>query len=91
MADKYLANARIKIGAGVAEPGDDITSDVVGWPTLHSLLASKKIVKVRTSVTVSPNNKTRQKIPTGSDRAVVEVFSTPRTNPPETFRRGTDV
>ena len=91
MADKYIANSRIKIGGSTAEPGDDVTTDVVGWRTLHSLIAANKIVKVRTSVTVSPVNKPKQRIPTGSDRSVAEVYSTPRTQPPETFRRGTDV
>ena len=91
MADKYLANARLKIGGSMVEPGTDVTSSISSWRTLHSLLAAKKIVKVRTTVTVSPTNKTRQKIPTGSDRVAANVKSKPRTQPSEVFRRGTDV
>ncbi len=89
MANKYLANARLKIGATTYEPGDDITSVLPNTRTIHSWLAAKKIVKVRTTITQTTANK--QKIPTGSDRAVTAVWSGPRTQPAEVFRRGTDV
>lgn len=89
MADKYLANARLKIGASTYEVGDDITSVMPAARTIHSWLAAKKIVKVRTTITQRTAN--RQKIKTASDRAVKPVFSTPRTQPNEVFKRGTDV
>lgn len=89
MADKYLANARLKIGGTTYEPGDDITSVLPSVPTIHAWIAANKITKVRTTVVQATGNK--QKIPTGSDRVQAGVYSTPRTQPNETFRRGTDV
>jgi len=89
VADKYLANARIKIGATTYDPGDDITSVLPNARTIHSWLAANKITKVRTTITQRTANK--QKIPTGSDRDQAGVYSGPRTQPNEVFRRGTDV
>jgi len=89
MANKYLANSRIKIGVTTYEPGADITSVIPSTRTMHSWLAAKKIIKVRTTVTQRTANK--QMIPTGSDRLNKNIWSSPRTQPNETFRRGTDV
>lgn len=89
MANKYLANSRIKIGVTTYEPGTDITSVLPNARTIHSWLAAKKIIKVRTTLTQGTKNK--QKIPTGSDRLNKNIWSGPRTQPVETFRRGTDV
>jgi hypothetical protein len=89
VANKYLANSRVKIGATTYNPGDDITSVLPDTRTIHSWLAAKKIVKVQTTVAQRTANK--QKIPTGADRDVKAVKSGPRTQPNELFRRGTDV
>jgi hypothetical protein len=89
VANKYLANSRIKIGSTTYEPGDDITAVLPNTRTIHSWLAANKITKVRTTIAQATANK--QKIPTGSDRTQGNVYSTPRTQPAEIFRRGTDV
>lgn len=89
MPEKYLANSRVKIGATTYEPGDDITSVLPSSRTIHSWLASNRIVKVRTTITQRTGNK--QKIPTTGDRTRNKAIkSRPRTQPNEVFKRGLD-
>jgi hypothetical protein len=49
MADKYVARARLRIGASVVAPGTDVTTSALTWRHLPALLHSGRVVLVQTA------------------------------------------